>query len=386
MSLDSALSVAAANPAPGVPDRTRAADTFLAPHPLRIAVFSYGLPCPGQKRGGIEQVAHDLANAWVDRGHQVTLFTCDPPPKTARYDTEALPGARFVRSWLGRRVTMGYLGNVLSLLPGYRDFDVVVAHGDSLLMPLLGKPVVRVMHGSAREEARSATSPARAVLQYGVYLQELLTARLCGGTVAISENTRASNRFITRVIPNGIDRALFRPDAGVRTGQPSILFVGALGGRKRGSWLLDQFRTKIRAMVPHAELHMVTTPGPSEPGVHYHTGVEESALVRLYQSAWVYASPSTYEGFGLPYVEALACGTPVVATPNPGSREVLADGAFGVLAADDEFASSVCRLLEDGDLRAGMARAGVRRAADFDLTGTAAVYETLMNSLVVSRA
>jgi glycosyltransferase involved in cell wall biosynthesis len=353
---------------------------------LRIAVFSYGLPCPGQKRGGIEQVAHDLANAWVDRGHRVTLFTYDPPPQTARYTTVGLSAGRFVRSWLGRRVTMGYLGNILALLPGYRDFDVVVAHGDSLLLPLLGKPVVRVMHGSAREEARSATSPARALLQYGVYLQELLTARLCRGTVAISENTRISNRFITRVIPNGIDRALFRPDEGMRSGQPSILFVGALGGRKRGSWLLDQFRTKIRPVVPDAELHMVTTPGPSEPGVYYHTGVEVSALVRLYQSAWVYASPSTYEGFGLPYVEALACGTPVVSTPNPGSREVLADGTFGLLATDDEFAPSVCRLLEDGDLRREMARAGMRRAADFDVARTAAAYETLMDSLAVSRA
>jgi glycosyltransferase involved in cell wall biosynthesis len=219
-----------------------------------------------------------------------------------------------------------------------------------------------------------------------VYLQELLTARLCRGTVAISDNTRASNRFIARVIPNGIDRALFRPDPCVRTARPSILFVGALGGRKRGSWLLEQFRTKIRAVVPDAELHMVATPGPSEPGVHYHTGVEASALVRLYQSAWVYASPSTYEGFGLPYVEALACGTPVVATPNPGSCEVLADGAFGLLATDDEFASSVCRLLEDADLRTDMARAGVRRAADFDVVRTAAAYEALMDSLAVSRA
>src|SRR5947207_11894333 len=41
----------------------------------RIAVFSYGLPCPGEKRGGIEQVAHALANALANRGHDVTVFT-----------------------------------------------------------------------------------------------------------------------------------------------------------------------------------------------------------------------------------------------------------------------------------------------------------------------
>ena len=44
---------------------------------------------------------------------------------------------------------MGYLGNLLALLPDYRDFDAVIAHGDSLLLGFLGKPVLRVMHGSA---------------------------------------------------------------------------------------------------------------------------------------------------------------------------------------------------------------------------------------------
>ena len=82
---------------------------------FKIAVFSYGLPCSGQKRGGIEQVAHDLSNALVDRGHAVTVFTYDPRPASARYETGALPARAFVMSWLGRRLTMGYLGNVLAL-------------------------------------------------------------------------------------------------------------------------------------------------------------------------------------------------------------------------------------------------------------------------------
>ena len=59
---------------------------------------------------------------------------------------------------------MGYLGNLLAVLPDYRDFDVVVAHGDSLLLGFLGKPVLRVMHGSARGEAQSARSWGRRIL------------------------------------------------------------------------------------------------------------------------------------------------------------------------------------------------------------------------------
>lgn len=354
----------------------------LAARSFKIAVFSYGLPCPGEKRGGIEQVAHDLANALVDRGHFVMVFTYDSRPRTARYETAALPARAFVTSWLGRRMTMGYLGNLIALAPNYKDFDVIIAHGDSLLLPLRGKPVVRVMHGTALEEALTATSPGRAVLQIGVYAQELITALLQSGTVAVSANTRRLNPLIRRTISNGIDLRFFHPDPSARSSAPSILFVGALGGRKRGTWLLERFERDIRPAVANAELHMVTTPGAPAPGVTYHTGPTTDALVRLYQYAWVYASPSTYEGFGLPYVEALACGTPVVATPNPGSREVLDEGRYGLLVADEAFAGEVCRLLLDAGTRETMASRGLARAAEYDVARSAASYEVVIKELV----
>lgn len=353
----------------------------LASRAFRLAVFSHGLPCEGSKRGGIEQVAHDLANALVDRGHSVTVFTYDPRPRGARYDTAALAGRRLVSTWLGRRMTMGYLGNVLALTADYRPFDAIIAHGDSLLLPLAAKPVVRVMHGSALEEARAATSIGRALLQSGVYVQELLTAWLQRGTVGVSRNTRRFNPFIRTVIPNGIDLEVFHPEPARRSPRPSLLSVGALTGRKRGRWLLDLFDQVIRPALPDAQLHMVSTPGPAVHGVTYHVGISTDALVRLYQSAWVYVSPSTYEGFGLPYVEALACGTPVVATPNPGSREVLEGGRLGRLAPDEEFAEAVCALLTDKRARHSLARAGLSRIETYDIRRSAQSYEALLLSL-----
>ena len=127
---------------------------------LRIATISYGLPVPGLKRGGIERVADMLADGLARRGHDVTVFTHDPKPAGAAYDVRTLPWKGFVDTWLGRRVTMGYLGNVLAVVPNYSQFDVIVAHGDSLLLPLARKPLVRVMHGSALGEARSAAQSA----------------------------------------------------------------------------------------------------------------------------------------------------------------------------------------------------------------------------------
>jgi glycosyltransferase involved in cell wall biosynthesis len=196
----------------------------------------------------------------------------------------------------------------------------------------------------------------------------------------VSENTRAGNRFITRVIPNGVNRAVFSPDERDRSSRPTLAFVGALAGRKRGRWLLDLFSSVIRPAHPQAELLMVSASGPELPGVTYYEGVTDAELASIYRRAWVYASPSTYEGFGLPYLESMACGTPVVATPNPGSREVLTRGG-GVLADDDAFGPAVLALLGDPIRRRTLATEGLTVAAERDLTVTVDAYETLLLEL-----
>jgi phosphatidyl-myo-inositol alpha-mannosyltransferase len=345
-------------------------------------MFSYGLPTEGQKRGGIERSAHTLADGLARRGHEVVVFTHDRQPLGAAYDVHSLPWKAFVQTWFGRRVTMGYLGNLLALLPDYGGFDAIVAHGDSLLLPLTGKPIVRVMHGSALGEALSARTPGRVILQYGVYVQEILTALLQNGVVAVSESTRRDNPFVNRVIPHGVDDQVFRFEPDARTEQPSIVFVGTLNGRKRGLFLLEAFRNTVRVAHPNAVLTIIGEDGPASPGVEYCRGVSDAELAALYQRAWVYASPSRYEGFGLPYLEAMACGTPVVATRNPGSSEVLGDGEYGVLSRDEEFANALSSLLADPSARAALSARGLARAREYSLMTMLTRYEELLFKLV----
>jgi len=348
---------------------------------LRLAVLSYGLPAPAHKRGGIERAAHTLADGLARRGHEVVVLSHDPRPADAAYAVAPLPWRAFVDTWIGRRLTMGYLGNLLALVPDYREFDAVIAHGDSLLLPLTGKPVVRVMHGSALGEARSARSIGRRVLQLGVFAQELVTALAYRGVVGVSENTRQDNPFVRRVIPHGVDDRCFTVSDTGKSRTPSILFVGALDGRKRGRFLLDLFEQAVRPACPDATLDFVGPAGPVQPGVTYHTGVTDDVLADLYRRAWVYASPSSYEGFGLPYLEAMACGTPVVASPNPGSREVLDDGRCGVLAADASFAGELIAILRDAPRREAMAAQGLSRARKYSLSRMIGDYEELLYEL-----
>ncbi len=347
---------------------------------MKLAIFSYGLPVAGEKRGGIERAADALAQGLAERGHQVVVFSHDAKPHGAVYDVRELPWKAFVNTWLGRRVTMGYLGNVMAVLPDYREFDAVISYGDSLLLPLRNRPVLRVMLGSALGEATSAKSVGRFVLQSGVYLQELASA-LIETSVGISENTRRYNPFVRSVIPLGVDGRVFRPNGESKSAEASIIFVGTALGRKRGNLLVKMFHDTVRASHPAASLMFVGPQGEPVPGVTYHTGISDEELASLYRRAWVYASPSTYEGFGLPYLEAMACGTAVVATPNPGSREVLQDGKYGLLADDAAFAGAVMDLLGHPQRRQEMETMGLRRAHELSLTTMLDHYETLLGKL-----
>jgi glycosyltransferase involved in cell wall biosynthesis len=313
------------------------------------------------------------------------VFSHDRKPAGAAYEVRPLPWKSFVETWAGLRMTAGYLGNLLALRVDLREFEVVMAHGDSLLLAMGRKAVVRVMHGSARGEALHATSVGRAALQWGVYVQELLTALLSPSVVGVSANTQRDNPFVRRVIPHGVDTAIFHPLPIGKSPHPSIVFVGAVEGRKRGGFLLDVFARVIRPAYADAELTFVGPEGPPQPGVTYVTGVSDKDLAALYRRAWVLAAPSTYEGFGLPYLEAMACGTAVLATPNPGSREVLGD-EYGGLVDDAEFVRALVTLLADEGRRRALELDGIRRAGAFSLDRTIDQYEALLNALRGSHA
>lgn len=352
---------------------------------MRLAVFSYGLPVLGQKRGGIERLAHDLAEGLARRGHEVTVWSYDPKPERASYAVRPLPFEKFVAGWLGRRLTMGYLGNFIAAAPRYGDADLVLTIGDSLLMPLSGKRVLRVMAGSALGEALSAKSPLRFLHQMGVYAQELLSAATQRNCVAISHGTRGYNPLVRSVIPLGSDLCAFFRDDSCKSAEPSVLFVGALGGRKRGGLLVEWFARHVRARHPGATLTVVGERGGAADGVSYHVGIGDEELASMYRRAWVYATPSAYEGFGLPYVEAMASGTPVIATPNAGSREVLGGGRFGELAGDEDFGPRLAALLSDARRREELAARGLERAKEYSLSKMIDRYEELILSICRGR-
>jgi phosphatidyl-myo-inositol alpha-mannosyltransferase len=353
---------------------------------LRIGIISNSLPLPGRSAGGVAQFASDLARGLALRGHDVTAWCYEGSGEDSLYTIRRLPASSFATSRVGRVLTEGYLGNLFTALPRFNGIDALIAMGDSLLLPLHRLPVVRVVQGTALQEALSSRRPIRILTQLGIYPLELIAAAMQPGSVAGSRNTTRFNPFVRRVISNGIDLSAFHPDPAARSAEPSLLFVGTLKGRKRGGLLLEWFRKEIRPAIPETTLTIVGPSGEPEEGVVYRTGVPREELAALYRRAWVYASPSVYEGFGLPYLEAMASGTPVVATPNPGSKEVLAEGEYGLLASDETFSTELLGLLSSPRKREELSVLGLKRAAEYSLDRMIDQYEQLLRDLISSRA
>jgi glycosyltransferase involved in cell wall biosynthesis len=190
------------------------------------------------------------------------------------------------------------------------------------------------------------------------------------------------------VIPNGVDDA-FSPDGPARDGPPYLLFVGALQARK------DPLVAIQALSLADSNLGLVLV-GPDKGAaaearravarlglngrVEFSGHVEKPALAALYRGARALVFPSRYEGFGLPVLEAMASGTPVVATTAGAIPEVAGDAAVLVDPGDPiALAGGIERALAD---RERLSRAGLERARLYSWTESArrtlAVYRDLL--------
>jgi glycosyltransferase involved in cell wall biosynthesis len=180
------------------------------------------------------------------------------------------------------------------------------------------------------------------------------------------------------VIYNGIDEAFLDPDPGTRFDLPEnyILYVGAMNPRKNIDHLIRSFRAfKTRWDHPH-QLVLI---GPGNKGVYKKFDIDaleesivtpgflpQSELKYAYQNSDLFVYPSLYEGFGLPPLEAMACGAPVIASNTSSLPEILDSSAVLVDPHDvDELSGKMHELLTDDTLRESLIRRGKERSRRF---------------------
>ncbi len=346
---------------------------------MKIAIYHTTLPEPDRKPGGVEVSVHRLANE-LAVSNDVTVFSLTSCPADARYrHVRLFPRHPWLcRNRAARLFLLPFLLNGLS----FTEYDVLHLHGDDWFYFRRQVPTVRTMHGSALGEARSATSWKRRLIQYCIYPLEHLAARLATVTMAVGPAT--ANLYgvnhVTAPVPD-----LRHCHPGEKTAQPTVLFVGTWEGRKRGSFLFDVFTREVVRRVPDAVLYMVSDYCRAAQNVEYVRFPSDEELAALYRKAWVFAYPSTYEGFGLSYVEAMASGTAVLCTPNDGARYVLDESKYGVLASDNEFADQLISLLTHPEKRVELERKGPLRARLFAPESIAAQHRELYREAIALR-
>jgi phosphatidylinositol alpha-mannosyltransferase len=245
-----------------------------------------------------------------------------------------------------------------------------------------GKPVVLSYMGIPHRQSLANRRLRKEIV--------LRACKECDSVVALSEAAaQGFRRWLgveARVIPPPVDLDAFTPN-GTRATAPTILCAADhTQPRKRVGLLIDAFE-RVRAEHPDARLVLSKVRGAAAPGA---PGVEEAdlddrgALVRANREAWVAALPSVGEAFGLVLLEALACGTPVVASDREALPEVVDRPEIGRRFGGDDPEALAGALLEALELARDPSTAAAcrARAEEFSKDRCVSAYEALYRELI----
>jgi glycosyltransferase involved in cell wall biosynthesis len=278
------------------------------------------------------------------------------------------------------RMPLGVLWQQLAL-PRI-DADVLWApHGT---LPLAWKkPSIVTLH-----DFTSITMPLRhrlkTVLSFNLFIGaslEMATRVACVSRAVADEAMRGFGVHASKleIVPNGVDE-LFSPD-----GEEGdyILFTGTLEPRKGVGDLVDAWRALPR---PRPRLVLAGGSGwgmriVDEHGIERTGYVSREKLRDLYRHALVFAYPSHHEGFGIPPLEAMACGAPVIAT-RTGAIPEYAEGAALLIEPGDRVAlrDALARAVRDASLRAELRARGPERARNWRWERGASVMSDLLHA------
>ncbi|MEJ7784165.1 MAG: glycosyltransferase family 4 protein [Solirubrobacteraceae bacterium] len=362
---------------------------------LRVDLLT---PCfwPEVRRGS-ERFTRELADGLLERGHRPRLITSHPGKPSRRVE-DGLPVVRVPRPpdrRLRRRMWEDYVTHLpLSrLVLGTGDADLAHAtYGPDAAMAArwgtrTGRPVVFSFMGIPDHDAMFER---RKRLDYFV-------EALAGCDVVVALSQAAVDGFErwfghqARLIPPGVNLEAF-PLASERAERPTIICAADLGEPRKNVGLLVEAFARVRRDRPDVRL-VLSRPRSAvaaeafvgdAPGVELTDLDDRAALARAYGEAWVSVLASTGEAFGLVLVEALSCGTPVVATRAGGMAEIVDRPEIGRLFGPGDEAGLARALAEALELAEDPAtRAACRtRAEDFSTDRTTEQYVELYQELL----
>jgi glycosyltransferase involved in cell wall biosynthesis len=324
-------------------------------------------------RGGTRVVV-ELANGLARRGHQVRIVA----PRGAVSTTFCIDPLVEVRQVGVRIPQVEDVSSILRLpmlLPAIRQADVVAATYYLTAYPIalalalrrVRRAVYLIQHYEplAFGEAERTFPRLKRVLAERTYRLPLRPVAVAHW---IARRVREVGGQTAAVIRPGVDHDVFRPAPRTRNEGEALVFPGSDVWKGWGDFVAAVER--VRTACPQLQVTAASRgPFPLPPGPY--TGVhpqDDAELADLYRRATVYVHPAWWEGCPLSPLEAMACGTPVVAAASEGMLEYAVDGRNCLLVPPQDplaLAEGIGRVLGDEPLRERLRQGGLETAAGF---------------------
>lgn len=337
---------------------------------------------PGRNRSGGVRATVEMANGLVDRGHRVRIAYRAGRGSASRRAARALRRAALrarrlaVGDWLdafqGEDAPYRRRLSELAFAPG----EVVIAVGSLTVREVVELPApvlkVRYCHGFTQ------SLPELQDYAWGVPMD----------TIAVSpgllpELERRGGRPALAVVPNGIHLEEYHPEPGLpRDGVGTIYHEHPSKAPAETLALLARIRERWPDL-PQRVFGMAPRPA-GVPRDDYTRSPSVDAAREIYGSSRVWLMTSRHEGFGLPLLEAMACGTPVVSTAIYGCEGLVRDGENGYVVpfgAWDEFVERVGELLADDERWRKMSEEAVATAQRFTWSRAVDLMERCLRDL-----
>jgi glycosyltransferase involved in cell wall biosynthesis len=328
--------------------------------------------------GGI-RVHIDYANELSAAGHEVTVVY---PSWPYRFQYNWLVQLREFRRNLQNEVAIQWYALKANLLrvpfirtPFLPEADVVIAVGWPTVHDVFrlhrsrGRKVHIVMHHE------SGTGPEEEIRK--IYLFPFY--RIAYSSIVAAQIQTEFNCKVNEVVPNGVNRNVFYPETKYRADR-KVLMLYHPDPRKGARDGLEAL-AELRFSMPDLNIHLV---GPVMPSVLLPKGMNftfypsDAELRHLYNTSTVLLYPSRVEGFGLPPLEAMACGCPVVTTSVGAIPEFAINNhnAFVVKPGDSRsMADKLSLLLHNSELRSQFTTEGLHTAKKYSLSEVAPLFE-----------
>ena len=369
--------------------------------PLRIALLGYR---SAPFSGGQGVYLKYLSRALLGLGHDVTVISGPPYPQLDEgvvlqklpsldlyaHGLKSVGPGRLLRDPLARREWLSKLtGGFIEpwtfgerarswLLARAQDFDVVHDNqtlSDGILdIQSAGIPLVTTIHHPITRDLRLALADEtrfshRLLIRrwHDFLAMQTRVARQLDSVVTVSAVSRTDiiadfgvDPSRISVMYNGVDADLFQPIPHIERKPAQIMATASADTPQKGlqvllkaaAYLRDQGRTIEQVLIgkarPGGATEQLIAELKLEPNIRWRHGVEHRTMVELYAESTVAVVPSLYEGFGLPAVEAMACGIPLVVSDGGALPEVVGDAALVVPAGDaPALANAIGALLDD---------------------------------------